>query len=151
MSLFRSEPVIRCQLILQSEAAYQCVAELGELKAVQFLDANPELSAFQRKFVSEIKRCEDLERILRFINKEALSEDITIRVPLSDPKAPNPRATAMYQASPCLRLNAIAWMCLHKQSECNGKGFVGSKKGIIILHIQRRRLNFQSRKIRSCN
>ena len=92
MSLFRSEPVIRCQLILQSEAAYQCVAELGELKAVQFLDANPELSAFQRKFVSEIKRCEDLERILRFINKEALSEDITIRVPLEEIKAPNPRA-----------------------------------------------------------
>ena len=29
MSLFRSEPVLRCQLILQSEAAYQCVAELG--------------------------------------------------------------------------------------------------------------------------
>ena len=33
--LFRSEPVSRCQLILQSEAAYNCVNELGELGLVQ--------------------------------------------------------------------------------------------------------------------
>ena len=46
----------RCQLILQSEAAYNCISELGELGLVQFVDLNPEVSAFQRKFVSEVKR-----------------------------------------------------------------------------------------------
>ena len=76
MSLFRSEPVIRCQLILQSESAYQCVAELGEIEAVQFLDSNPEMSTFQRKFVADIKRCEELERILRYFWQEARKENI---------------------------------------------------------------------------
>ena len=80
MSLFRSEPVVRYQLILQSEAAYQCIAELGEIEAVQFLDSNPELSAFQRKFVAEVKRCDELERILRYIKQEAIKDEIILDI-----------------------------------------------------------------------
>lgn len=37
-SLFRSEDMTLCQLFLQSEAAYACVSELGELGLVQFRD-----------------------------------------------------------------------------------------------------------------
>jgi len=37
-SLYRSEEMCRCQLFLQTEAAYACVAELGELGLVQFRD-----------------------------------------------------------------------------------------------------------------
>ncbi|EEC18461.1 vacuolar proton ATPase, putative [Ixodes scapularis] len=37
--LFRSEEMTLCQLFLQSEAAYACVSELGELGLVQFRDA----------------------------------------------------------------------------------------------------------------
>lgn len=37
-SLFRSEEMSLCQLFLQTEAAYACVAELGELGLVQFRD-----------------------------------------------------------------------------------------------------------------
>lgn len=37
-SLFRSEQMTLCQLFLQSEAAYACVSELGELGLVQFRD-----------------------------------------------------------------------------------------------------------------
>ena len=40
-SLFRSEEMTLCQLFLQSEAAYTCVAELGELGLVQFRDVSP--------------------------------------------------------------------------------------------------------------
>ena len=91
------------QLFLQSEAAYACVRELGELGKVQFRDVsqpltacvcvcgfsglallslsplplslslslslseqlNPEVSAFQRKFINEVRRCEEMERRLR--------------------------------------------------------------------------------------
>ena len=91
MSLFRSEPVLRYQLILQSESAYQCVAELGEIEAVQFLDSNPGISSFQRKFVAEVKRCEEVERILRYIKHEAIKEKIFPTDPTEDPPAPNPR------------------------------------------------------------
>ncbi|RWS02206.1 V-type proton ATPase 116 kDa subunit a isoform 1-like protein, partial [Dinothrombium tinctorium] len=50
-TLFRSEEMTLCQLFLQSEAAYTCVSELGELGLVMFRDLNPDVNAFQRKFV----------------------------------------------------------------------------------------------------
>ena len=53
-ALFRSEEMALCQLFLQSEAAYACVSELGELGLVQFRDLNPDTNAFQRKFVNEV-------------------------------------------------------------------------------------------------
>ena len=39
-SLFRSEKMTLAQLFLQSEAAYACVRELGELGKVQFRDVS---------------------------------------------------------------------------------------------------------------
>ena len=43
-SLFRSQEMTNCQLFLQSEAAYACVAELGELGLAQFRDVSNTLS-----------------------------------------------------------------------------------------------------------
>lgn len=39
-ALLRSEEMTLCQLFLQSEAAYTCVSELGELGLVQFRDVS---------------------------------------------------------------------------------------------------------------
>ena len=39
-SLYRSEKMTLCQLFLQSESAYSCVSELGELGLVQFRDVS---------------------------------------------------------------------------------------------------------------
>uniref|UniRef100_A0AAR2JIJ6 V-type proton ATPase subunit a n=1 Tax=Pygocentrus nattereri TaxID=42514 RepID=A0AAR2JIJ6_PYGNA len=61
-SLFRSEEVCLVQLFLQSGSAYNCVSELGELGLVEFRDLNPSVNAFQRKFVSEVRRCEEMEK-----------------------------------------------------------------------------------------
>lgn len=66
-SLFRGEEMTLCQVYFQSEAAYSCVSQLGELGIVQFRDLNPTVNAFQRKFVNEVRRCEELERKLRNI------------------------------------------------------------------------------------
>uniref|UniRef100_A0A8C8EEY9 V-type proton ATPase subunit a n=1 Tax=Otus sunia TaxID=257818 RepID=A0A8C8EEY9_9STRI len=68
-SVFRSEEMSLMQLFLQVEAAYCCVAELGELGLVQFRDLNVNVNSFQRKFVNEVRRCESLERILRNLVK----------------------------------------------------------------------------------
>jgi V-type H+-transporting ATPase subunit a len=54
-AMFRSEPMLQCQLIVQQEAAYNCIAELGEVGLVQFVDLNPDISSFQRKFVAEVR------------------------------------------------------------------------------------------------
>lgn len=42
----RSEEMTLCQLFLQSEAAYACVAELGELGLVQFRDVSEDSRAW---------------------------------------------------------------------------------------------------------
>lgn len=39
-SLMRSEEMALCQLFLQSESAYSCISELGELGVVQFRDVS---------------------------------------------------------------------------------------------------------------
>lgn len=49
-SLFRSEEMTLCQLFLQSEAAYACVSELGELGLVQFRDVSKIIAHFLNIF-----------------------------------------------------------------------------------------------------
>uniref|UniRef100_A0AAQ4RN54 V-type proton ATPase subunit a n=1 Tax=Gasterosteus aculeatus aculeatus TaxID=481459 RepID=A0AAQ4RN54_GASAC len=63
-SLLRGEEMCLAQLFLQSGSAYDCIVELGELGLVEFRDLNPNVNAFQRKHVNEIKKCEEMERIL---------------------------------------------------------------------------------------
>ena len=90
-SLFRSEEMALCQLFLQSEAAYNCVSELGELGLVQFRDLNPDINAFQRKFVNEVRRCDEMERKLRFLEKEIKKDEIPMLDCGDSPEAPQPR------------------------------------------------------------
>ncbi|XP_075413866.1 V-type proton ATPase 116 kDa subunit a 4 isoform X2 [Tenrec ecaudatus] len=89
-SVFRSEEMCLSQLFLQVEAAYCCVAELGELDLVQFKDLNMNVNSFQRKFVNEVRRCESLERILRFLEDE-MTNEVVIQVPEKYPQTPLPR------------------------------------------------------------
>ncbi|GMS88009.1 hypothetical protein PENTCL1PPCAC_10184, partial [Pristionchus entomophagus] len=89
--IFRSEEVCLAQLFLQSEAAYTCVAELGELGLVQFRDLNPDTSSFQRKFVSEVRRCDEMERKLRFLEREIKKDQIPMLDTGENPDAPQPR------------------------------------------------------------
>ncbi|CAI9716455.1 V-type proton ATPase 116 kDa subunit a1 [Octopus vulgaris] len=99
MSIFRSEEMTLCQLFLQSEAAYPVVAELGELGMVQFRDLNPDVNAFQRKFVSEVRRCEEMERKMRYIEKEMTIDGIKMDVTGVTPKAPPPKEMVDLEAS----------------------------------------------------
>lgn len=79
------------QLFLQSEAAYCCVSELGELGKVQFRDLNPDVNVFQRKFVNEVRRCEEMDRKLRFVEKEIRKANIPIMDTGENPEVPFPR------------------------------------------------------------
>ncbi|PIK45440.1 hypothetical protein BSL78_17715 [Apostichopus japonicus] len=90
-SLFRSEEMCKAQLFLQSEAAFSCVSELGELGLVQFRDLNPDVNAFRRKFVNEVRRCDEMERKLRYLEREILKSQIPIPEATDNPEAPAPR------------------------------------------------------------
>ncbi|XP_031193833.1 V-type proton ATPase 116 kDa subunit a [Mastomys coucha] len=87
-SLFRSESMCLAQLFLQSGTAYECLSALGEKGLVQFRDLNQNVSSFQRKFVGEVKRCEELERILVYLVQEITRADIPLPEGESSPPAP---------------------------------------------------------------
>uniref|UniRef100_A0A3B3CV58 V-type proton ATPase subunit a n=1 Tax=Oryzias melastigma TaxID=30732 RepID=A0A3B3CV58_ORYME len=89
--LFRSEEMTLAQLFLQSEAAYCCVSELGEIGMVQFRDLNPDVNVFQRKFVNEVRRCEEMDRKLRFVEKEIKKANIAFLDTGENPEVPFPR------------------------------------------------------------
>ncbi|KAF3820600.1 hypothetical protein GH733_005145 [Mirounga leonina] len=87
-SLFRSETMCLAQLFLQSGTAYECLSALGEKGLVQFRDLNQNVSSFQRKFVGEVKRCEELERILAYLVQEINRADIPLPEGETSPPAP---------------------------------------------------------------
>lgn len=67
---FRSEPMEYISVIVNEDAAHDCLADLGKMGVIQFTDLNPELTPFQRRYVSFVKRCDELERKLRFFANE---------------------------------------------------------------------------------
>ncbi|XP_056105257.1 V-type proton ATPase 116 kDa subunit a 1 [Rhinichthys klamathensis goyatoka] len=90
-SLFRSEEMCLVQLFFQTESAHNCINELGHLGLVQFKDLNPGVTAFQRHFVKEVKKCEEMERILRYLEKEMVKSNIVISATKEKEMVPCPR------------------------------------------------------------
>uniref|UniRef100_A0A8C7RC95 V-type proton ATPase subunit a n=1 Tax=Oncorhynchus mykiss TaxID=8022 RepID=A0A8C7RC95_ONCMY len=90
-SFFRSEEMCLVQLFFQTESAHNCINELGHLGLVQFKDLNPGTVAFQRRFVKEVKKCEEMERILRFLENEVVKSNIPIPADFTSETIPVPR------------------------------------------------------------
>jgi V-type H+-transporting ATPase subunit a len=59
-------------LMVQEDTAHACIARLGRMGAFQFSDLNPELTPFQRRFVNQLKRCDEMDRKIR-VFESALS------------------------------------------------------------------------------
>uniref|UniRef100_A0A7I4YMX2 V-type proton ATPase subunit a n=1 Tax=Haemonchus contortus TaxID=6289 RepID=A0A7I4YMX2_HAECO len=77
-AFIRSEEMRFCQLIVEKEAAFNCVAELGKQPYVQFKDLNPDVNPFQRTFVRHIRRYDEMERKLRFLESQITKDEIPI-------------------------------------------------------------------------
>ncbi|XP_004072422.1 V-type proton ATPase 116 kDa subunit a [Oryzias latipes] len=90
-SFLRGDEMCLAQLFLQSGSAYDCISELGELGLVEFRDLNPNVNAFQRKYVNEIKKCEEMERILGYLLREIKKADISLPDRDVNPVAPSPK------------------------------------------------------------
>ncbi|KAG9296066.1 hypothetical protein G9A89_011918 [Geosiphon pyriformis] len=92
-SLFRSDEMSLIQLFIPSETASPTVAELGELGLIQFRDLNSDVNAFQRAFVNDIRRFDEMERHLRFFTVHIEKSDIYIRPIVDNTYATRVRST----------------------------------------------------------
>ena len=76
---WRSADMTYVSLILSEEAAPACIRELGVLGCFQFMDLSPELTPFQRRYVGFIKRCDEIERKIRYVHGEVKKMNITVQ------------------------------------------------------------------------
>ncbi|ORC88403.1 vacuolar proton-ATPase-like protein [Trypanosoma theileri] len=68
--LWRSEDMVRLNIITQREAFYDTVVCIGLLGKAQFVDVCGDATVFGRPYTAEIRRCDDLDRELRFLMEE---------------------------------------------------------------------------------
>ncbi|KAK9113038.1 hypothetical protein Scep_020557 [Stephania cephalantha] len=76
MDLFRSEPMQLVRLIIPVESSHLTVSYLGDLGFIQFKDLNAEKSPFQRTYATQIKRCGEMARKLRFFREQMKKVDV---------------------------------------------------------------------------
>ncbi|KAH7687780.1 vacuolar proton pump, partial [Aphelenchoides avenae] len=77
-SLYRSEQMRFCQMIVEKDDAFACVSEIGKKPYVQFKDLNENANSFQRMFVHDIRRLDEMERKLRFLEGQIRKDGFTI-------------------------------------------------------------------------
>lgn len=70
MGFLRSEKMGYYSIVIPSDQAWEVLNQLGKLSAVQFVDQNSDLAVFNRRYASYIRRCEEAERRLRFLQQE---------------------------------------------------------------------------------
>lgn len=65
---------------------------VNNVEARHSVQLNGDVNYFQRKFVNEVRRCDEMERKLRYIEAEVKKDDVPIPDDLTElPRAPNPR------------------------------------------------------------
>ncbi|KAK6938896.1 V-type ATPase, V0 complex, 116kDa subunit family [Dillenia turbinata] len=69
MDLLRSEAMQLVQIIIPIESAHRTVSYLGDIGFFQFKDLNAEKSPFQRTYATQLKRCGEMARKLRFFKE----------------------------------------------------------------------------------
>lgn len=70
--------------MVPAEAAHDTISALGEIGLLQFKDLNADKSAFQRTFASQIKRCDEMARQVRFLTDQLEKAGIPTGARLGD-------------------------------------------------------------------
>ncbi|QSL65799.1 hypothetical protein MERGE_000077 [Pneumocystis wakefieldiae] len=77
-TFYRSEEISMVQFYFPVEVVKFTVSALGDLGIVQFCDLNEDVNIFQRAFVKEIRRLDEVEHQLEFLYEEIKKANIKI-------------------------------------------------------------------------
>jgi len=88
MSQFRSEEMKLLQIFMARDSAHETLKELGFLGCVQFKDLNHDKNSFNRPHVLEVRKCDDMMRILRYLADVCSNEKIVGNRHMSTVPAP---------------------------------------------------------------
>jgi V-type H+-transporting ATPase subunit a len=80
--LWRSEDMVRLDIVMQREAAHDMVFFVGITGHAQFVDINEGVTSFMRPFTAEVRRCDEVERKLRYLAEQVVGLGIPV-VPVS--------------------------------------------------------------------
>ena len=86
----RSATMSLLQLYIPIELSNVTIAELGIMEVVEFIDMNPTQSLLKRTFTSELKKCQEITRIIRYFEGELA------RV-FPEGQEPLPKTNSMYR------------------------------------------------------
>mmetsp|Transcript_20390 Transcript_20390/g.40099 ORF Transcript_20390/g.40099 Transcript_20390/m.40099 type:complete len:874 (-) Transcript_20390:168-2789(-) len=67
---FRSADMEYINIVLQEDCAHRVLSQVGRMGAVQFTDLNGDQTLFQRRYVNEVQRCDQVERKLRYLDEQ---------------------------------------------------------------------------------
>ncbi|GBG31765.1 V-type proton ATPase 116 kDa subunit a isoform 1 [Hondaea fermentalgiana] len=67
---FRSADMEYINVVLQEDCAHRVLSQVGRMGAVQFTDLNADKTVFQRRYVNEVQRCDQVERKLRYLEEQ---------------------------------------------------------------------------------
>jgi len=83
MSLFRSEDMELYEITIPKDHAWEIMNKLGQSGRMHLIDLNREEQAFNLTYCNLVKRCEETERRIAFIEEECKRIGIQMNPPLS--------------------------------------------------------------------
>ena len=69
-SMFRSEEMDLIEIRMPTETSHRVVYQLAASGSLMFRDLNPDQSAFQKEYASNLQRLSDIESKLHFVEKQ---------------------------------------------------------------------------------
>lgn len=77
-AMFRSATMSLVQLYLPTEISRALVYDIGQMNLIQFRDLNSKVNEFQRSFVNELRKLDNLERQFIFFKSELDKKGVTL-------------------------------------------------------------------------
>lgn len=70
MGIFRSEDMSLYEITIPKDNAWEIMNELGNLNSLHLMDLNKEEQVFNLMYAPSIRRCEEVEKKIDFIEQE---------------------------------------------------------------------------------